>query len=299
MSPTHTDHGPAFGAGLRAALAANSFDTEAVRTHLLRRGQAVTTGDLDGWLAGHLLPQQPDTVASLEDVLRIVPGSLSALLPPASPAEAAKGVTAPDGQPAQPGSPLSRSERLRLSFHPDALNWSRTLSSECEVVLGPGNFVTEIRSRVTEVALVDGVDRYLSVACGEETDNLIGLRTIPLSHCRRGRVRMKPEESLICAELLLDHSYTAGETFSLEFVLALDRPSLDQTYFFSFRDTVVVNLIRIKFEKSELPKRCYKITQKGRNGSPQKREIRLHGTGAHSVVTNFPQGEHGIAWEWE
>jgi hypothetical protein len=294
MWSPRTSPDSAFGASLRAALAANSFSNEAVRAHLHRRGHSVTVHDLEGWLAGSGLPQQPDVVACLEDVLRIVPGSLSALLGPSNPA--------PPGQasePGQPRSPLSRSELLRQSFHPDALTWSRTLSSQCDVVLGPGSFVTEVRRRHTEVALVNGVDRYLSVASGEETDNLIGLRTVPLNHCRRGRVRMNPEEHLICTEILLDHSYDAGEVFDLEHVLVLDRPSRDQEYFTSFREAIIVNIIRVLFEKSEPPSRCYMITQRGRGSPPQTREIRQHGTEVHSVVTNFPQGQHGIAWEWD
>ncbi len=110
---------------------------------------------------------------------------------------------------------------------------------------------------------------------------------------------MDPEESLICIELLLDHSYTTGETFTLEYVWVFDRPSLDSEFGNFVRNHIPFSLIRIQFAKSELPARCYKYIGQTPNDRSQAQEIRLHGTQAHSVVTNLPGGEHGIFWEWE
>jgi hypothetical protein len=289
MATPPPESASAFGARLDAAILANSFSTEDVQTYLARRGRSVTSESIDSWRAGDSLPDLPGTVSTLEEVLRIAPGFLeSVIITPA----AVRG-----SAPTAPA--LSNSERLKQSLHPDALTWSKTLHLESDVTLGPGHFITEVRVRITEEVLVDGVDKFLVVTYGEESENLVGLRLVPLQNCRRGRIRLDPEESLICIELLLDHSHLAGETFTLEYVWVFDRPSLDSEFWNSSRNHIPFGLIRIHFTKSELPARCYEFTSRTPRDRSRSREIRLHGTQAHSVVTNFPGGEHGIFWEWE
>ncbi len=289
------DSTSAFSARLSAAVAANSFSIEDLQAHLARRDRSVTLARIAGWLDGSDLPESPGTAAALEDVLRIVPGSLAYLIEPPTSGTAPRG----DHGPTLEDSSLSPPERLRRSFHPDASKWSRTLRSEAEVVLGPGHFITEIRNRFTEEALVDGVDRYLMIACAEESKDLISFRVVPLHHCRRGRILMSPEEFLIGTELLLDHSYSAGETFTIECVMVFDRPSLDAEYFRVARDVIPFDLINVKFEKSELPTRCHQVVEKKMGKTRQTKELRLQGTSLSSVVTNLPPGMHGVSWEWE
>jgi hypothetical protein len=292
---TPGDSTAAFSARLSAAVAANSFSLEDVQVHLARRGRSATLASITSWLDGRDLPRSPGTAAALEDVLRIVPGSLARLIEPPTPDAAPRG----DHEPVPDDFSLPPSERLRRSFHPDAPNWSRTLRSEAEVVLGPGHFITEVRNRFTEQALVDDVDRYLMIACAEESRDLISFRTVPLHNCRRGRILMDPERFLICTELLLDHSYSAGETFTLECVMVFDRPSLDAEYFRVARDVIPFDLINVKFVKSELPARCHQVVEQEMGEIRQTKELRPQGTSLSSVVTNLPPGMHGVSWEWE
>jgi hypothetical protein len=299
MAPADDATKKAFGAFLQTALFANATTADAVKTHLARRGIDTTITEIERWQAGATLPDPPAAISALEEILLLVPGALVSLTRSAS--ADADDATVSDSGPA-PGSAtatdLTPMDRLRLSFHPDVLIWSRNLHAEYEIIYGPDRYVAETRVRLTEEALMDGVDRYLDVTYGEAGKNLLKLRSIPVSGCRRGRLRIDPEAGNICSELLLEGRYLAGETFAIEFTSIIDAPSTDTEFFAHSRGPIIFSSIRIKFDQQNLPARAYEsVPQRG--SPPVVRPLRISGGQVISTTTRADRGIHRVSWEWE
>jgi hypothetical protein len=291
-TPDHGTSAP-FAASLRAAVAANSLTSEAVSAQLTRRGIRTTPATVDRWKAGDALPESLATAAALEDLLLAAPGALASVLG-AGDSEVARAVYPTKGPD---GFRLTSADRLRLSFHPDALTWSRPVHMEDEVIHGPGRHVTEIRRRMTEEVLVDGVDRCFVVDNGERAEDLIQLRALPVSDCSRGRIRMDPQRYLICTELLLGQSLLAGENFSLEYSVVIDRPSIETKYFARRPRSVVFSSICVKFDQTAVPAKCFETVYNDQE-PPHGRELRIRGTQVKSAIVDLNREYHAIFWEW-
>lgn len=127
--------------------------------------------------------------------------------------------------------------------------------------------------------------------------SLVKHRAAPISGCRQGRVRMIPEENLICTELLLERPQSIGETPILEYAIVYDQPNLQSEFFYDSPTPIVFNTISVRFHEATLPERCLETISSG-DGPPHVRELRLHGSQIRSTVTELPSVRHLVTWEW-
>jgi hypothetical protein len=282
-----------FGAALTAAVQARGLDLESIQALLLRRGIVISTDHLSGWQAGDQLPEWPDSLpalASLEHILRVPPGAISSIV---SPWYQGHATPRSYGQESDGRSEKSPGEHLLYPRHS-----IRLIAQDHEVTLGSGRYLTEVRTRVVGEAIKNGADRYLAVEIPENEETLNFVRIVPISGCRRGEIFVDTMTKSVATELLFDHTYQQGETFTFEYVSVIDRPALDGEYFRSFSSPVTMNVLKINFDATELPARCYEFVSRGMEGSREVRDLRLHKHEVQSVATDLPCGVHGVAWEW-
>jgi hypothetical protein len=282
-----------FATALTAAVRARGLDVESLEGLLLRRGAAISATTLRAWQRGVQRPEWPESLpalTSLEYILRVGPGVLTSILSPWYDGQPAPWVVAADDEPPTvPG-------EVRPRQHDGSV---RIIAADDEVTLGSGRYLTEVRTRIVAEAMTDGVDRHLAVDIPEDANMLQATRIVPVSRCRRGKVIVDAAANRVATELLLDNVYQKGETFTIEYVSVIDQPARDGEYFRAFVNRVAMTVIRIDFDSTELPTRCYEFVSRGTGELREIRDLRLSNNEAQSVVTDLPWGIHGVAWEWE
>jgi hypothetical protein len=282
-----------FGAALTAAVQARGLDVESIKALLLRRGISVSAADLLSWQTGDQLPEWPASLpalASLEHILRVAPGGITSIVSPWY-----------QGRPTPRPYGLEQSATgMTASSRPGGLrNSIRLIAQTHDVTMGPGRYMTEVRTKVVAEAIKDGTDRYVAVEIPDNEETLDFVRIVPILGCRRGEIEVDTVTKSVVTELIFDHTYQKGDTFSFEFVSVVDRPALDCEYFRSFSAPVTMNILKINFDAGELPARCYDFVSRGMGASREIRDLRIHKHEVQSVVTDLPCGVHGVAWEWD
>ncbi|GAA2136832.1 hypothetical protein [Actinomadura napierensis] len=311
-----------FAVALRQAVQASGLTLERIRHRLGRRGVAVSVATLSYWQRGRSRPRSRATVATLEQVLGVPPGTLTGLLDGAAPAPAHDGAppaalsTVPPTMSAASASELwpdprryaalvgqldrSGDHRLeRLGVHDvyrlgaDGRSWSLSVRA---VLRAAGDDIDRVVC-VHRTGPADPVEEPAEQPGDAETAELAGVR-----YCRPGRVRAGG--GLMAFELVFDRVLAAGDTAVVEYDLRPSGPrppgppdGYDRRFSRPVHDYVAV----VEFGAGRLPARCYGFTADGPR-APRRRfgELWIGTSGSANIAAGpVRHGIVGIEWEWQ
>ncbi|MEV6520543.1 hypothetical protein AB0M43_01210 [Longispora sp. NPDC051575] len=291
-----------FEAALRAAIEDSGLTLHGVQNRLARRGVQIAIATLSSWQTGHNRPERIESlraVTALEELFGHAPGTLTALLGPRrSRGRQPFGTAGNASYESMPNS--STIAKFVGELWPLTPNDMAGVYMEEEVVLTAGRTLFEIHTRVLSEAKVDGVDRYFELSFAEPGADLDTMGVTALQHCRVGRVRRNHEERVVGTELLLDRVYNAGETFMIEYTSRFDQRCVDNEYFRALSGSLQLYVLRVRFEATELPVRCYRF--QATHAEHPRTEAEIRPSNEHVALLpmkNPARGIAGIRWEWE
>jgi hypothetical protein len=290
-----------FHAALRAAIQDRGLTLERLQSHLARQGIRVGVSTLSLWQHGHTRPSRGrslQAVRALEEILRLPPGTLTALL------------AAGDASGPAAGWPGRRQEGLDEGGGPlgellDDLPGSRdqtleVLSLHQTMLVDGERRPRSIRSRTLFRARRDGVDRHVARYFGNPECDIERVQIRPGANCRLGEVRRHPSAPVLVAELLFDHVLAAGETWVLD-DLIVGGTGVCTDLAHGFRHPEAQCLLEARFDPGALPARCHAYARSGLYTDRHRvGELRLnsHGT-VHLAASDVRAGVLGIGWDWE
>jgi len=287
---------PGFADTLRAAVATRGLSLDRIRDHLARRGVTLSLATLSYWQTGRSRPERRTSLAAvghLEDVLELVPGTLSELLEP-------------------PVRGSRREDGTISAFWPvpsvidDVVGgvdtrWDSRLtriSQHDRVTVGPERGERSYVSRQVLRAEEDGPDRWVVILHLDEHDRPLPLIR-PLHNCRLGRVVTRPADGLLVAELLFRAPLRKGQTVITEHELVNQAPyPLATNYQRKFRRPVHEYVLEVTFDAAALPRTCTRVVQEA-DGTRQTSGVRLdEGNSVLGVALKFGPGCYGFEWVW-
>jgi hypothetical protein len=292
-----------FSHALRTAIQASGLSLNRIQYRLRERGLAVSSATLSYWQSGRRRPTRHESVLvvrTLEDVLRVPAGTLTALLEP-------------PGTRRRPG-PRPGARVEALWDDPQAAHAVRAhlagawepgltrISLHDRYEVGADRRVRRIWHRQVLRAEQDGPDRWVLIMREESPDDpMPELRAV--WHCRVGSVVVERQTRLLVGELLFDRALSRGETVVMEYELGYPgRGALARdTYERKFRFPVREHVMEIVFDPAAIPAHCVQYTAPaGAEGREQARALDIEPSGyVHAVMTDVPPGRCGIRWEWD
>jgi hypothetical protein len=261
-----------FPHALRSAIRDSGLSLNRIQYRLRERGHAVSSATLSYWQSGRSRPTRRESVLvvrSLEEVLRVPAGTLTALLEP-------------PGARRGPGPRTGTEELSRISVH-----------DRYEV--GADRRVRRIRHRQVLRAERDGPDRWAFVYREDALANpLPEVRAV--WHCRLGPVVVRNAPRLLVAELLFDRVLARGDTVVMEYELAYPGPDAPARarYERTFRFPVREHVMEVVFDPAAVPARCELYV------ADTARPLVIEKSGyVHAVGLDVPPCRRGIRWYWE
>ncbi|MFF1869349.1 hypothetical protein [Streptomyces sp. CB03911] len=293
-----------FDEALNAAIEASGLSLDRIRAALADRGVRVSVTTLSYWRRGR---SQPERAASLhavhllEELLGFPHDGLSALLGPPRPR--GRWATAPttgslrieDVWPGQQqiadvfteldAPPVGELERLSIhdAYYVDSEHRGHLL-----------------RMRQVVRATVSGVARCLVVHKADE--GATGCPEITsVRHARLGRVRRRPENGLVVAELMLDRPLGLGDSTVFEYEVEIPSDGPTTVYGRRFAVPVREYVLQVHFDPAAVPAHCERYDRSPGEEVDRRREQLWIGASASAHVLSPDQqpGEVGIRWEWE
>lgn len=276
---------------LRQAIDARGLSLERITDHLAHRGVSVSAATLSYWQSGRSAPGRQSSLTalpSLEEVLGLVPGTLTDTLPSTrerAPRHAVRGLDTL--WPEQPHTAvLARldtswdTELTRVSVH-DVLR------------IGPDRRQVRLSVRQAMRARADGPDRR--VVMHAQDDVAAGLPEIrPVRGCALGRIEGDPQGGVIGAELLFFRPLRRGETVIVKYDVVSPTPGpREHEYTRRLRLPMREYLLEVQFHADAMPVGVVAVAE-GRARPISLDEDRR----AHVVHTDTAPGTTGIRWSW-
>ncbi|MDR3032788.1 MAG: XRE family transcriptional regulator [Kitasatospora sp.] len=290
---------------LNAAIETSGLSLDRIRAALAKQGVRISVTTLSYWRRGRSQPERATSLRAvhlLEELLGLRHTALTSLLGPPRPR--GRWVTqgpAPDGlrvEQVWPGEaeiaevfteldapPAGQLERQSIhdSYYVDASRRGHLLRM-CQVVR----------------ATVDGVTRHVVVHKADE-----GVDTCPeitsVRHARLGRVRRRPLNGLLVAELLLDRPLALGDSTVLEYEVHIpdSGPTIDYGRFFP--TPVREYVLQVHFDPASVPVQCERFDRAPGTEVDRHREPLWIGASAsaHVLTADQQPGQVGIRWQWE
>ncbi|MEW2359997.1 hypothetical protein [Spirillospora sp. NPDC029432] len=293
-----------FAGALRQAIQASGLTLERIRHRLALRGLTVSVASLSYWQRGRSRPRSRAVVTTLEEILHVPAGALTALLDDPAPATTpGRGALPPlpPGRPASaPGLWADPERYARVVGQLDRSGDHRLerLSVHDVYRLGPDRRPRSLAVREVLRATGDDIDRVVRVhpVCGAEP-GLTGLR-----YCRSGRVRTEAAggdggDGLAGFELIFDRVLAAGDTAVIEYELTRPGEGYERRFPRPVRDYLAV----VQFHAETLPARCYGYAREGAGAPPRRlAELWIGSSGsAHLALGDVRRGIVGVEWEWD
>jgi hypothetical protein len=287
---------------LRTAIRASGLSLNRIQYRLRERGFTVSSATLSYWQSGRRRPTRHESmlvVSTLEDVLRVPAGTLTALLEP-------------PGTRRRPG-PRAGARVEALWEDPGTAHAVRAhltaaweagltrISVHDRYEVGADCRLSRVWHRQVLRAEEDGPDRWVLI-CREESpeDPLPEVRAV--WHCRVGSVVVERQPRLLVAELLFDRVLARGETVVMEYELGYSGPGAVARERFErkFRFPVREHVMEATFDPAAVPVRCQQYSlPAGAEGREQVRALDIDPSGyVHVVGLDVAPGRRGIRWYW-
>ncbi|MEV6598439.1 hypothetical protein AB0M36_16415 [Actinoplanes sp. NPDC051346] len=283
-------HTGPFHRALRAAVAARGLTLNRLRVRLGERGVRVGLSTLSDWQHGRSRPSSPLAVEALNEILRLPPGALVALLQTPADPPPPTGLAERDGALAELLDALPGSRRVDLGV----------LSRQDKVFVDAQRRSSSMWQRTCVRASRDGVDRYVVRYFGDTDGSSPAVELVPLENCRVGRVLRHPRAPVLVAELLFGQTLHVGDTWIFETLIRNRSQGISTVHAYGFRHAVGQYLLEVRFHPSALPVSCYSFVQDGLAAERRRTgELTLSSHHAvHLVAADMTGGLLGIGWQW-
>ncbi|GAA1293114.1 XRE family transcriptional regulator [Saccharothrix xinjiangensis] len=285
-----------FPVALRAAIDGSGLGLERVRYRLAQRGTPVSVATLSQWQSGRSTPTRHDSLVAigvLEEVLGVVPGSLSSLVTPARRRGAAGPLTREAVWPQEPLVP-----RLLSRFDRDDEHLTR-IGQHDLVRLGPDHDERSLRVRQVLRAERDGVTR-LSAAYRFERPHPVAPRVKPLRHCAVEHELYRPEIGTLIASLVFDRVLSAHDAILIEYEFLVP-PMTGRSFFVErkLRFPVGDYVLEAAFDPRSVPSACRWELRTGPEDTVARTgPVPLDSSGcAQLVVPGAEPGRYSLHWD--
>jgi transcriptional regulator with XRE-family HTH domain len=300
---SHADN--QFAEALRSAIRSSGLSLDRIQARLRARGTPVSIAALSYWQSGKRQPERNDSLTALgelENILKLPPGSLLALLPPPRP----RGKQAGSVQPVTETVRFERDVLLGLLAAlgtPNALEQEQQLTlvglhDRCQ--LGEDGGQRLITTRAVFEARTDGQDRWLLIYKTDDPGTGTPALTT-IRNCHLGRQQVDDANGLMVAELLFDQPIRRGDTYLIEYELSNagpPYPKCNRTHWREFRRPIREYLLEIHFNSSSVPGRCQQFARPAGQKHARMRNLTLDACrSVHAVAIDFGPGLFGIEWE--
>ncbi|GAB3155566.1 hypothetical protein GCM10027290_51970 [Micromonospora sonneratiae] len=291
-----------FHAALRAAIQARGLALHRLQHRLDQLGFHVSLGTLSYWQSGQRRPERRESlyaIVALEQILGVPPNSLTVLLGPPRPRGPVAGL--PQGA-RRYADVMKEADALHtLLADLDAPDGRLHLVSSYDAItVGPGRDGTGHEHLQVLAAHAD-TDRHVAIYWGDPGCDVDTIAVTALDNCRVGRVRRDPFAGLVVAELLFDRVVRTGDTQILRYHVTDGSGVPCHEYSRAFRFPTHQVAIRIRFDPSALPVRCWRFARRNDNAADHEcEEVNLgpyHSP--HLVRTGVAPGVFGLRWDWE
>ncbi|MGO1054927.1 hypothetical protein [Crossiella sp. CA198] len=290
-----------FHLAFRLAIRRSGLGIEGVSRRLHARGLPVSTSSLSYWQRGNRRPEREESlnaVRAVEELAGLPADSLVALLGPRRPR--GRWLDRVHGRPKVEHSlELSAPARLPELDTGRANAQLRQLKHDWLCLVDARRHEVEHRVRQVFQALEDGVDRF--VAFQAVPPGAIRPAYRAVTDCRIGRQTHDPESGLFAVEIVFDHVLRARETYAIETAQLPAPGQADGFIQYGCRAEVRDLLLRVRFDRAELPLRCHRY--RSRLGAGDREvfgEITPGPSGAaHHAVLDAQPGIYGLAWSWD
>ncbi|MDH6127606.1 XRE family transcriptional regulator [Kitasatospora sp. GP82] len=293
-----------FAEALHAAIEGSGLSLDRIRLSLAQHGVRVSVTTLSYWRRGRSQPERATSLRAvhlLEELLGLPHTALSTLLGPPRPRGRWVTPAASDSLRVEDVWPGEREiadvfteldappigELERLSIH-DAYYVDESRRGHL------------LRLRQVVRATVSGVSRCLVVhKADEEATDCPEITSV--RHARIGRVRRRPENGLLVAELLLDRPLGLGDSTVFEYEVEIPPGSPTTTYARRFAVPVREYVLQVHFDPAAVPAHCERFDREpGEETDRARRQLWIGASASvHVLSPDQPPGQVGIRWEWE
>ncbi|MEU6173713.1 transcriptional regulator [Streptantibioticus parmotrematis] len=291
-----------FSAALAAAVRASGLTLERIQHRLIRAGTPVSTATLSYWRSGRYQPSQAAALAalnSLEHILDVPPGALSALLGPRRP-RARWLQVAVDAPGLSTMWPEPQRGDLEEAYRAVDTRWTsslRCLSRHMRLELDAHGREHRIWTRQLFRAERDGPDRAIYAHMPDYPGSVPALELRP--PCRRGAVFENPRTGVLVAELLFDRPLRRGDTAIFDLTLTHAEPRPYSREFTVHQQWPAGEcVLEVCFDPEALPATVHAFGGPIGPGRDARRLLHPTGGSVHVTGTLTEPGDFGVRWEW-
>lgn len=281
---------------LRAAIAERGLALGRLREHLAARGQHVGVSTLSYWQNGERQPTERSlpVVEALEQVLRLTPGTLCAL------------ITAGDQREGR------RSKIAGLTSYATTVDdliremGSTTMGVATNLSTIEGITIGRERSLETKhvhqvVRATQEVDRQVVTYQGELGADPALLTLEAVAGCRVGRLRHHGPTALLVAELLFDRVLAPGESHVFQYAVKDDNRVPTDEHYRMHLHRGGIHVVELQFDPAALPVRVEEFQRRRlEDADTRRRPVPIHhGNRVHLVTEPTAPCISGLRWEYD
>ncbi|MBY8884168.1 transcriptional regulator [Streptomyces sp. PTM05] len=288
-----------FCVALRAAIEARGLTLHRLKDRLAEAGCPITVATLSAWQRGQHRPERSHALkalATLERILRLPAGALTALLEPPKPR--GRWLDRAAGRPGMAEVWLGSLDGALTGVDPRWGTQLTCLSRHQVLELDAGGREARIWNRHVLRAECNGPDRYV-VAYRADTPNPAPvLRT--RGSCRVGRVVDDPRKGILAAELVFAEPLSRGQTVIVEYTYThTQSPPLSRWSCVNLQGPVRECVVEVRFHPAAIPRTCHTFHLPHGAPTPSERLLRVAADhSAHTIGLDLPPSRFGVHWEW-
>ncbi|WP_371498344.1 XRE family transcriptional regulator [Kitasatospora sp. NBC_00374] len=293
-----------FADTLNASIEASGLSLDRIRSALAKQGVRVSVTTLSYWRRGRSQPERATSLRAvqlLEQLLGLPPDSLIAQLGPPRPRGRWVTPPCPDAlrvEDVWPGEQEISEVFLELDAPPTGQLERLSIHDSYFVNADRRGYLLRMRQVVR--ATVSEVARCVVVHKADE--GAVGCPEITsVRHARLGRVRRRPENGLLVAELLLDRPLGLGDSTVFEYEVAIPDTGQTTDYGRFFAAPVREYVLQVHFDPVSVPAHCERFDRDpGAEVDRQHQQLWIGASAsAHVLSPDQQPGQVGIRWQWE
>lgn len=291
-----------FEHALHTAMQVRGLSLERVRRKLRDQGVDISLTTLSYWRRGRSRPEGDRSlraVRAIEEVLRLPPESLIALLGPKKPRGRWLNHVPPIRRPEDILGTGCLATLLREFNAPtsDCYTW---LSVHETVTLDERGAESRVHVRQVMQAKQDHLDRYLFIYRASSPERPLPV-IADVHSARLGRVRRDEQAGVVLAELLYDRVLGQGDTAVLDYEYTFAKAEPTNHYERAFGTPARQYVLEIQFDPAAVPVHCFHATRPSMSAELEYGAELWIGASlrVHRVLVDLGPVCHGIAWEWQ
>ncbi|MER8183345.1 hypothetical protein [Kitasatospora sp. NPDC094015] len=293
-----------FAETLNAAIEASGLSLDRIRSALAKQGVRVSVTTLSYWRRGRSQPERATSLRAvllLEQLLGLPADALTAQLGPPRPRGRWVTPACPDAlrvEDVWPGEQEISEVFVELDAPPTGQ--LERLSIHDSYFVDAGRRGHLLRMRQVVRATVADVARLVVVHKADE--GAVGCPEITsVRHARLGRVRRRPENGLLVAELLLDRPLGLGDSTVFEYEVEIPGTGPTTDYGRFFAAPVREYVLQVHFDPVSVPAHCERFDRDpGAEVDRHHQQLWIGASAsAHVLSPDQQPGQVGIRWQWE